>query len=66
MMNYIWSDGRFSDQVLQHLQRKVAQGVKVYILLDAYGSVKSPDAKLDHLKDSGGEVAVFRSLMPLP
>jgi len=66
MMNYIWSDGRFSDQLLQHLQRKSAAGVKVYVLLDAYGSVKAPDGKFDRLKKSGAKVSVFRSLMPLP
>jgi cardiolipin synthase len=66
MMNYIWSDGRFSDQVLGHLQRKAAAGVKVYILLDAYGSNKAPDRKFDALKKAGGEVAEFRSLVPLP
>jgi cardiolipin synthase len=66
MMNYIWSDGRFSDQILVHLERKVAKGVQVRILLDDYGSVKSPRGKFDHFKSLGGKVATFRSLMPLP
>jgi len=66
MMNYIWSDGRFSDAVLAHLEQKAAKGVAVYVLLDAYGSIKAPDGKFDELKDKGGKVATFHSLMPLP
>jgi len=64
MMNYIWSDGRFSNQVLSHLESKAAAGVKVYILLDAYGSIKAPS--FDKLKAAGGKVVTFRSLVPLP
>ena len=64
MMNYIWSDGRFSNQVLSHLERRAAAGVKVYILLDAYGSIKAPS--FDKLKAAGGKVVTFRSLVPLP
>lgn len=64
MMNYIWSDGTFSNRVLSHLERKAAAGVKVYILLDAYGSIKAPG--FDKLKAAGGKVETFRSLVPLP
>lgn len=66
MMNYIWSDGRFSDQVLAHLEQKATAGVKVYLLLDAYGSSKAPGGKMDRLRNLGGKVATFRSLVPLP
>jgi len=66
MMNYIWTDGRFSDQVLAHLEQKASAGVKVHLLLDAYGSMKAPDDKMDRLKKLGGKVATFRSLEPMP
>lgn len=66
MMNYIWTDGRFSDQVLAHLEQRAAAGVHVYLLLDAYGAMKAPDDKMDRLKALGGKVATFRSLEPTP
>jgi cardiolipin synthase len=66
MMNYIWSDGRFSDAVLAHLARRATSGVSVYVLLDAYGSIKAPESKFEDLKNKGGKVATFHSLMPLP
>src|SRR5206468_7017840 len=59
-------DGRFSDEVLAHLESKVRSGVKVHILLDAYGSTKAPSRKLRHFTSLGGKVTSFRSLMPLP
>jgi cardiolipin synthase len=65
-MAYIWKDGRFSDIVLDHLENRQRAGVQVRLLLDAYGGLKAPGHRLERLKDLGGRVATFHSLLPLP
>jgi cardiolipin synthase len=65
-MAYIWKDGRFSDIVLDHLEKRQRAGVQVRLLLDAYGGLKAPGNRLETLKDLGGRVATFHSLLPLP
>ena len=65
-MAYIWKDGRFSDIVLDHLENRQRAGVQVRILLDAYGGLKAPGRRLERLKDLGGRVVTFHSLLPLP
>ncbi len=65
-MVYIWEDGRFSDIVLDHLQRRLKAGVQVRVALDAYGAMSAPDEKFEDLRKLGGKVATFHSLMPLP
>lgn len=65
-MVYIWDDGKFSDIVLNHLQRRLKAGVQVRVALDAYGAVSAPYGKFDQLRKAGGKVATFHSLMPLP
>ena len=66
LMAYIWKDGKFSDMLLDHLERKQKAGVQVRILLDAYGGLMAPIRKLKRLKSLGGKVATFHSLTPLP
>ncbi len=65
-MAYIWKDGRFSNTVLDHLEKRQRAGVQVRLLLDAYGALKAPGRRLERLKDLGGRVATFHSLLPLP
>jgi cardiolipin synthase len=65
-MVYIWDDGKFSDIVLDHLQRRLKAGVQVRVALDAYGAVTAPSRKFDEFRKAGGRVATFHSLMPLP
>ena len=65
-MAYIWKDGRFSDAVLDHLEKRQREGVQVRILLDAYGGLKAPAGKLKDLEKLGAKVATFHSLVPLP
>jgi cardiolipin synthase len=66
MMTYIWKDGRFSDVLLDHLERRQRAGVQVRLLVDAYGSIKASDSKFGELEKLGGKVMRFHSLMPLP
>ncbi|MBV9548383.1 MAG: hypothetical protein JO256_01770 [Alphaproteobacteria bacterium] len=65
-MAYIWKDGRLSDELLIHLTRRQRAGVQVRILLDAYGGLHAPGAKLDELEKAGGKIATFHSLIPAP
>jgi cardiolipin synthase len=65
-MVYIWDDGKLSDIVLDHLERRLKAGVEVRIALDAYGAVSAPSSKLRDFRKQGGKVATFHSLMPLP
>ncbi len=65
-MAYIWEDGKFSDQLLAHLTRKVKAGVQVRIALDGYGSLHAPWKKFDDFERAGGKTTTFHTLMPLP
>src|ERR1035437_6625295 len=62
IMVYIWSEGKMSDQVLEHLDQKLKQGVQVRIMYDAYGSLTNkPSDKFNTFKDLGGKISVFHS-----
>lgn len=67
IMVYIWTDGRMSDQVIEHLSRKIGEGVEVRIMIDSFGSNwwERP-SKLKSLKSAGAKVEVFRSLTIAP
>lgn len=67
IMVYIWTEGRMSDQVIEHLSRKIGEGVQVRIMIDSFGSNwwERP-SKLKSLKDAGAKVEVFRSLTIAP
>lgn len=67
IMVYIWTDGRMSDQVIEHLSRKMGDGVQVRIMIDSFGSNwwERP-SKLRSLKEAGARVEVFRSLTIAP
>ena len=68
IMVYIWTDGRMSDQVIEHLSRKVREGVQVRIIIDSFGSNwwERPKAKLKSLEQAGAKVEIFRSLTIAP
>lgn len=67
IMVYIWTDGRMSDRVIEHLSRKINEGVQVRIMIDSFGSNwwERP-SKLKSLKSAGARVEVFRSLTIAP
>ena len=58
---YIWSEGRFSDQLLRALEAKQREGVEVRVLLDGLGSLKVPDEDFEALIAAGGKVQTFRT-----
>lgn len=68
IMVYIWTDGRMSDQVIEHLSRKVREGVQVRIIIDSFGSDwwERPKRKLKSLEEAGAKVEIFRSLTIAP
>ena len=59
---YIWSDGEFSNRVLDALLRARTRGVAVRLLLDDFGSKEVPFWRFSKLKDAGGRVEKFRTL----
>ena len=67
IMVYIWSDGKMSDQILEHLDQKLKTGVQVRIMYDAYGSKTfTPKNFFNTFKDLGGKVSVFNSFTVAP
>ena len=67
IMVYIWTDGKMSDQVLEHLNQKLRQGVQVRILIDSYGSsTDRPDKKFKASRELGAKISTFHSLTIAP
>lgn len=67
IMVYIWSDGKMSDQVLEHLDQKLKQGIQVRIMYDTYGSkTYTPKNFFNTFKDLGGKVSAFNSFTVAP
>ncbi len=67
IMVYIWTDGKMSDQVLEHLDQKLKQGVQVRIMIDAFGSkTDTPKKQFNTFKDLGGKISVFHSFTIAP
>ncbi len=59
---YIWEDGQFSREIIEHLLARQRQGVQVRILLDSFGSNKLNKKVFDDLKDAGAKVEEFREI----
>jgi cardiolipin synthase len=52
--------------IVKALARRASQGVRVYLLLDALGSVKVDRRFLAPLEDAGGRTAYFMPMLRLP
>jgi cardiolipin synthase len=66
-MVYIWTGGKMSDQVLEHLDTKLKQGIPVRIIIDAYGSkTNQPTEQFKVFKDLGGKISTFHSFTIAP
>lgn len=65
IMTYILSRDAAGRAVVEALTRKAAQGVKVRLLIDSFGSLSSGNRWLNPLRESGGEVVRFLPLLPL-
>ncbi|GAC1413299.1 MAG: phospholipase D-like domain-containing protein [Candidatus Doudnabacteria bacterium] len=63
LMMYIWDDGRMSDLILEHAEKKLAQGVQVRIVLDGVGG---QFASMKKFEKAGGQLIVYHPLSLLP
>jgi cardiolipin synthase A/B len=56
---YILEDGEVGDRLAALLEKKAAQGVKVSVLYDALGSLRTPKEYFDRLRNAGIRVCAF-------
>ena len=57
---YIWTDGEFSDRVLNALVARQKAGVAVRVLLDGLGARGAPKDRFQALEDAGARIEKFR------
>lgn len=65
VMTYILSRDEAGIPVVDALRKKAAEGVRVRLLLDAFGFLGNGGKWIEDLKAAGGEVARFMPLLPL-
>ncbi|MBD0321192.1 MAG: hypothetical protein ICV87_12705 [Gemmatimonadetes bacterium] len=61
-MCYIWEPGRVSDRMFDALIARQRAGVKVRLMLDAFGAVTVPRDRLQELIDAGGSFQWFHAV----
>jgi len=61
---YVWEDGRPSDEIVEALAERCRAGVAVNILLDAVGALSMPAQYRQRMVDAGCHVETFRPLSP--
>ncbi len=62
---FIFSDDEVGRKFADLLMRKQAEGVQVNLLYDAVGSISTPSAFFQHLRDAGVNVLEFNPINPL-
>ena len=62
---YIWSSGQVSTQFVAALSERARAGVKVHIIIDAFGSQKLGRRDRDGLRSAGAQLAVYNPPGPL-
>jgi cardiolipin synthase A/B len=63
--SFIFEDDEAGRKFADRLLQKRAEGVKVHLMYDAVGSMNSPEAFFQRLRDAGIEVVAFNPLNPL-
>jgi cardiolipin synthase len=58
---YIWNDGKMSEQILDAFLERAKAGVQIRLLLDGFGGLGAPEARMEELRRAGAMVAIFRS-----
>ena len=58
--NYYGKPGRVASELLEILVERVAAGVRVFVLYDAFGSLRMPAKDVKTLRDAGAVVVPFR------
>lgn len=61
-LTYVYWSGDIADQFARALASKASSGVKVNVLMDAFGSSKVDQELIKHMKDAGVEFRWFRPL----
>ncbi|MGQ0816200.1 MAG: phospholipase D-like domain-containing protein [Gemmatimonadota bacterium] len=59
---YYWKPGAVADSLKRIISLRARAGVRVLVLLDAFGAQDLPDEYLDRLKSAGVRVAEYRPL----
>jgi cardiolipin synthase A/B len=57
---YIYEQDATGQRIADALKRAVDRGVKVYVLIDGYGSKDLPRSMLDHLRADGVQALIYR------
>lgn len=60
LVTYIYEDDSTGRRIAAALKRAVLRGVRVYVVIDGYGSSDLPKPMRDQLKQDGIELRVFR------
>ena len=63
LATYIFEDDSTGQQVSAALKRAVLPGVRVYVVIDGYGSSSLPQDLRDQMRKDGIELRVFRSVI---
>ncbi len=63
---YLFGKDKAGDKILAILSRKIAEGIKVRLLIDGVGSFHFPTKRLRQFKKNGGEYAWFIPLFQAP
>ena len=63
--SYIFEDGEIGHQFADLMLKKQREGVQVHVIYDSLGSVLTPDAFFQRLRDEGIQVVAFNPLNPL-
>lgn len=60
LLTFIWWSGDIGDEMSDTLAERAAEGVRVRVLLDAFGARAMPDRFVDEMRDAGTDVRFFR------
>ncbi len=58
--SYIYQDDAIGQQIADALKRAARRGVKIYVLVDGYGSKGLPQSVRDQLRANGVQILTFR------
>jgi cardiolipin synthase len=61
LQTYIYKNDATGRRIAAALKRAVLRGVKVFLLIDGYGSKDLPQSMLDYLRADGVKVLIFRA-----
>jgi cardiolipin synthase len=65
LMTFILGDDAVGRDIVERLAEKSREGVKVRLLLDALGCLRTRGRFVDPIRESGGQVGIFMPVTPL-